>query len=176
MDCSTPMAGWSRLIVSVREDLSMKRRTIATALLASTLLLGSVVVCAPHPAAAAGACVSIATAQQATNNGNGTTSGTIASGLLQGTTQATFTNVTAVSSPPGLLYTSVLVIRTANGTLSSNESGFFDTSRLVFAEAGRVTSGTGLFAGAAGHLLIAGRTVDGVHFQDYIAADICLAG
>ena len=72
-------------------------------------------------------------------------------------------------------YCGDLTITTAAGTLRFDEVGLFDTGYPggLFISRDVITSGTGSFAGASGHLTFRGTGL--TSFQNDIGGEICLA-
>jgi hypothetical protein len=122
-------------------------------------------------------CKKVDADQDVTVTGPGTTTGTITrGGILNGTTSDVFTSgFTPTPDPDTFSYTDTLTITTDQGMLTTSDVGIFDIARGVFSSIARITSGTGIFAGATGTFFISGSTTDGIHFQDRIIGQICLA-
>lgn len=72
-------------------------------------------------------------------------------------------------------YSGALTITTTTGALSLGEIGIFDTGYPggIFVSRDTVTSGTGIFAGASGHLTFRGTGV--ASFRNDVGGEICLA-
>ena len=108
-----------------------------------------------------------------------TTSGIIVgAGILNGKTDATFTD----SKPSGgglidvdattLSYVATVVIKAKRGTLTMQDVGIFDTANGKFSSVSKVTGGTGRFAGATGFLFFHGDTFPDGRFIDEITGEI----
>ena len=107
----------------------------------------------------------------------------IDSGLLKGTK-----DFTALAAGPGaglggaepettVSYVGPVVISTDAGTLDVSFVGVLDTANAVFSEVGRVTGGTGAFAGASGILFVHGTVSgEGTQFDSVLTGTICLGG
>src|SRR5262245_59592036 len=75
-----------------------------------------------------------------------------------------------------LVVPGVSTYTTDDGTLTISDVSVFDTPRGTFAGIGRVTSGTGRFAGATGDIFTTGHVApDGLSFTTDVTAEICLA-
>jgi hypothetical protein len=108
-----------------------------------------------------------------------TTSGfIIGAGVLNGTTQATFTDSKA--SGGGLLgvdtatlsYVAALVINTKRGNVTTQDVGIFDTANGKFSSVSKVTGGTGRFAGAKGFLFFHGDVFPDGRFASEVSGEI----
>jgi len=70
-------------------------------------------------------------------------------------------------------------VTTDQGAVSTSNVGVLDVAQGTFSEMGRVSEGTGRFAGATGVLFFFGSATaapDGtLHFQGDIAGELCLA-
>ena len=65
---------------------------------------------------------------------------------------------------------------TEDGKLTISDVSVFDTTRGIFAGVGRITEGTGRFAGATGEIFTTGRvSPDGLTFTTDMTGDICFA-
>lgn len=82
-----------------------------------------------------------------------------------------------VSDPLGRLVVPGVSTYTADdGVLTISDVSVFDTARGIFAGVGRVTEGTGRFAGATGEVFTTGPvSPDGQSFTTDMTADICFA-
>lgn len=99
--------------------------------------------------------------------------------LLSGTTSfvadglAQAAGMPSVEAPATLSYSGLLTITTCEGTLTTRDTGVFDTAAGLFASRDVVVGGTGRFAGATGHLFFHGS---GTTSLDSDAdGEICLA-
>lgn len=151
------------------------RNLARAALLTLALLLCAVVPTGATPARAN--CKAVEARQRVALTGPTTTAGVITNnGLLKGTTAFTFTTgPTPTAEPAVSFYAGDLTITTDRGTLTTRDVGLLDTARGVFTDVGRVTGGTGVFAGATGTLFFNGTTADGATFAVAIAGELCLA-
>jgi hypothetical protein len=75
--------------------------------------------------------------------------------------------------PTTLSYSGLLTITTSEGTLTTRDTGIFDTAAGLFASRDIIVSGTGIFAGATGHLFFAGTGT--TTFDAPITGEVCLA-
>jgi len=74
-----------------------------------------------------------------------------------------------------LVVPGVSTYTTTDGVLTISDVSVFDTARSTFAGVGRVTQGTGRFAGATGDIFTTGRVLpDGVSFVTDMTGEICL--
>jgi hypothetical protein len=82
-----------------------------------------------------------------------------------------------VSDPLGrLVVPGVSTYTTDDGKLTISDVSVFDTARGTFAGVGRVTEGTGRFAGATGDVFTTGHvSSDGLNFTTDMTAEICFA-
>jgi hypothetical protein len=82
-----------------------------------------------------------------------------------------------VNDPLGrLVVPGVSTYTTDDGRLTISDVSVFDTTRGIFAGVGRITEGTGRFAGATGEVFTTGRvSADGLNFTTDMTADICFA-
>jgi hypothetical protein len=79
----------------------------------------------------------------------------------------------SAEAPTTLSYSGLLTITTCEGTLTTRDTGIFDTAAGLFASRDVVVGGTGRFAGATGHLFFHGT---GTSSLDSDAdGEICLA-
>jgi hypothetical protein len=156
-------------------------------LVAMALILGAAV---PHEGAAHSRCIRL--------NGNGgirasvvtqgctspvglCTAGVFEGGPreLRGTTSfiadglAPSGGMPAVEPASTLSYSGLLTITTRRGSLTTRDTGIFDTAAGLFASRDVVVAGTGIFAGATGHLLITGTGTSS--FESDVSGEICLA-
>src|SRR6266511_2467594 len=82
--------------------------------------------------------------------------------LLRGTTSfvadgiAPAAGMPAVEAASTLSYSGLLTITTQHGTLTTRDTGIFDTAAGLFASRDIVVGGTGVFAGATGHIFFTG--------------------
>jgi hypothetical protein len=87
--------------------------------------------------------------------GNGTTAAQlIGGGLLNGTTQGSFT-ITG-GAPPAFSIAGTVVITTGQATATVTVAGMFNVATGAFSATGPVTAATGKLAGATGTLLLEG--------------------
>ena len=100
-------------------------------------------------------------------------------GKLNGTTQAVFTSMFALTPDATTFsFTDDLTVTTDKGVLKTHNVAIFDVSRGVFSAIDRIdpNASTGDFAGATGVLYINGRTPDGgATIQAEITGEICSA-
>lgn len=107
--------------------------------------------------------------------------GSVSSGLLKGSKEATYLAVGPSAGLPGveppstISYSANQVFHTDKGDLQMSVVGVSDYASLVFTEVARITGGTGRFANATGNLFISGTFAsDGVRFQSRVTGEICL--
>jgi hypothetical protein len=100
------------------------------------------------------------------------TAGTISSGPLAGTTRFSVTSIDTVSSPDSTGYTGVLVITTAQGTVTIHDKGSLSNRDGTFFEIDEIVGGTDLFADAAGTLFSAGGSTP-TGFDGWIYGQVC---
>jgi hypothetical protein len=99
--------------------------------------------------------------------------------LLRGTTSfvadglAPAAGMPAVEAGTTLSYSGLLTITTHRGTLTTRDTGIFDTAAGLFASRDIVVGGTGIFAGATGHIFFHGTGT--TSFDSAAAGEICLA-
>jgi hypothetical protein len=75
-----------------------------------------------------------------------------------------------------LVVPGVSTYTTDNGSLTISDVSVFDTTRGTFAGVGRVTGGTGRFAGATGDIFTTGRvSADGLSFTTLMTGEVCFA-
>jgi hypothetical protein len=105
--------------------------------------------------------------------------GTIASGLLRGSKEAVYHGFGAsagmpdIEPPSTLSYSGTSVFHTERGDLHTSSVGVLDTTRLVFTEISRVTSGSGRFTDATGNIFISGTiAADGTSFESRMTGEI----
>lgn len=81
------------------------------------------------------------------------------------------------SDPLGrLVVPGVSIYTTDDGKLTISDVSVFDVERGIFAGVGRITEGTGRFAGATGEIFTTGRvSADGQSFTTDMTGDICFA-
>ena len=80
-----------------------------------------------------------------------------------------------LSDPLGrLVVPGILTYTTDDGVLTINDVSVFDVAHGTFAGSGRITGGTGRFAGATGDILTTGRMgSDGLSFTTDVTGQIC---
>jgi hypothetical protein len=79
-----------------------------------------------------------------------------------------------VEATTTLSYSGLLTITTHHGTLTTRDTGIFDTAGTgLFASRDVVVSGTGIFEGATGHIFYIGTGV--TKFDARALGEICLA-
>jgi hypothetical protein len=99
--------------------------------------------------------------------------------LLRGTTALVADGLVPAAGMPfveaatTLSYSALLTITTRNGTLTTRDTGIFDTAAGLFASRDIVVGGTGIFAGATGHIFYTGTGVTA--FDAHATGEICLA-
>jgi hypothetical protein len=99
--------------------------------------------------------------------------------LLRGTTSfvadgiAPAAGMPAVEAATTLSYSGLLTITTHHGTLTMRDTGIFDTAAGLFASRDVIVGGTGIFAGATGHVFFHGTGT--TSFDSAVAGEICLA-
>ncbi|NMO22968.1 hypothetical protein HPC49_45595 [Pyxidicoccus fallax] len=71
-----------------------------------------------------------------------------------------------------LVYSGLLTIRTKHGTLTTRDTGILDTENGLVAARDVVVGGTGIFAGATGHILFQGTGTS--TFVNEASGEICL--
>jgi hypothetical protein len=77
------------------------------------------------------------------------------------------------SEPPSTLsYSGLLTITTRHGTLTTRDTGIFDTAAGLFSSRDTIVSGTGIFAGATGHIFFHGTGT--TSFESTATGEICL--
>src|SRR5207237_4686119 len=86
---------------------------------------------------------------------------------------------TAPNALAAVSYSGVLQITTDKGTLSTRDTGIFDTSTGnapsgFFSSFDVVIGGTGQFQGATGDLFIGGKTIAGQFVTSVITGELCL--
>ncbi|MDH3681997.1 MAG: hypothetical protein OEV40_18830 [Acidimicrobiia bacterium] len=102
------------------------------------------------------------------------TTAEIRSGLLRGTTAASFTPTGVTDT--GITFAGELTFTTRRGTLTVDQAGTFDLSTGAFATSGPVTSGTGGFEGAAGTVAFDGvqdLTDPAGSFTETVTGEVC---
>jgi hypothetical protein len=104
----------------------------------------------------------------------------IGDSLLRGTTSLTADGIAPAAGMPlveattTLSYSGLLTITTHHGTLTTRDTGIFDTAGTgLFASRDVVVSGTGIFEGATGHIFYIGTGV--TKFDARALGEICLA-
>ncbi len=82
-----------------------------------------------------------------------------------------------VSDPLGrLVVPGISTYTTSDGVLTISDVSVFDVVRGTFAGVGRITSGTGRFAGATGDIFTTGRvSADGLSLTTELSSEICFA-
>jgi len=100
--------------------------------------------------------------------------------LLRGTTALTADGIAPAAGMPlveaatTLSYSGLLTITTRHGTLTTRDTGIFDTAGTgLFASRDVVVGGTGIFEGATGHIFYTGTGV--TKFDARASGEICLA-
>jgi hypothetical protein len=78
-----------------------------------------------------------------------------------------------VEAPTTLSYSGLLTITTRHGSLTTRDTGIFDTAAGVFASRDVIVGGTGIFEGATGYLTFQGTGT--TEFESDAAGEICLA-
>jgi hypothetical protein len=76
-------------------------------------------------------------------------------------------------APTTLSYSGLLTITTREGTLTTRDTGIFDTAAGLFTSRDIVVGGTGIFAGATGHIFFHGTGT--TTFDSVASGEICLA-
>jgi hypothetical protein len=100
-------------------------------------------------------------------------------GVLAGTTSFVADGLAPAAGMPGteapttLAYTGLLTITTQRGALTTRDTGIFDTAAGLFSSRDVIVAGTGIFAGATGHLFFAGTGTS--TFESDATGEICLA-
>ena len=79
----------------------------------------------------------------------------------------------AVEAPTTLSYSGLLTITTSFGTLTTRDTGIFDTAAGLFTSRDVIVGGTGIFTGATGHLFFSGTGT--TTFNSTALGEICLA-
>lgn len=109
--------------------------------------------------------------------------GQIGSGLLKGTKSFTATAVApsaglgAAEPPTTSSYAGPVLISTERGNLNVRFVGLFDTAAGIVSELGRVTGGSGRFAGATGTLFAhASASADNTVFDTTLTGEVCVLG
>jgi hypothetical protein len=100
------------------------------------------------------------------------TEGAISSGPLAGTTRFAVTALDVVSSPDYVGYTGVLVITTAQGTVTIRDKGALSNVNGTFFELDWIVGGTDLFGDAKGILFSAGISTP-TGFDGWIYGQVC---
>lgn len=139
--------------------------------------LALAVISSPQPLLAVNNCKAVDADQAVTVTGPATTTGTITrGGILNGTTADIITSPFSPTADPNTFsFTDTLTITTDKGTITTSDVAIFDVAAGVFSSISKITSGTGIFAGATGTLFISGSTTDFVNFEDRIIGEVCLA-
>jgi hypothetical protein len=106
--------------------------------------------------------------------------GTVTSGILKGSKEATYRGFSLSAGMPNVelastfSYSGTQVFHTEKGDLLMSVVGVQDNTRQVFTEIARITGGTGRFSTATGNLFISGiLTRDGGAFQSKVTGEIC---
>jgi hypothetical protein len=100
-------------------------------------------------------------------------------GVLGGTTSfvadglAPAAGLPAVEAPTTLAYSGLLTITTSRGTLTTRDTGIFDTAAGLFTSRDVIVGGTGIFDGATGHMFFSGTGTSS--FESEASGEICLA-
>lgn len=86
---------------------------------------------------------------------------------------------TAPNAAATISYSGVLEITTNQGTLTTRDSGIFDTSTGTptggfFSSFDTVIDGSGTYQGATGDFFIGGKTIDGQFVTSVITGELCL--
>lgn len=102
------------------------------------------------------------------------TRGAIPRGPLRGTTQFQVLTLGPGPTATTLLYTGVLTVTTASGTLTLHDRGLLDQATGRFFELESVVSGTGSFLNATGWLTSQGFDV-GTGFSGTLTGAVCRA-
>lgn len=104
----------------------------------------------------------------------------VGDGLLRGTTSLTADGLAPSAGMPlveaasTLSYSGLLTITTRHGTITTRDTGIFDTAGTgLFASRDVVVGGTGIFEGATGHIFYTGTGV--TKFDARASGEICLA-
>jgi hypothetical protein len=99
--------------------------------------------------------------------------------LLRGTTALVADGLVPAAGMPfveaatTLSYSALLTITTRRGSLTTRDTGIFDTAAGLFASRDIVVGGTGIFEGATGHIFYTGTGVTA--FDAHATGEICLA-
>ncbi len=99
--------------------------------------------------------------------------------LLRGTTSlvadglAPAAGMPAVEAATTLSYSGLLTITTRDGTLTTRDTGIFDTAAGLFSSRDIIVAGTGIFEGATGHIFYTGTGT--TTFDADASGEICLA-
>jgi hypothetical protein len=101
------------------------------------------------------------------------TDGTVAKGLLAGTTHFTVLTLAPGPGPGVLLYTGELVITTRRGTVTVQDSGLFNELTGQYFELQKVVTGTRKFSHAGGVLTSQG-TGSATGFSGTLTGSVCL--
>ena len=103
------------------------------------------------------------------------TAGTIDTGDLEGTTWFTALSIAPGVDPDVLLYTGELVITTASGTLTLNDTGALNGATGQYFETQEVVAGTEVYSQATGSLRSQGMAT-GTGFAGNLRGDVCTGG
>ena len=96
---------------------------------------------------------------------------------LRGTSFYSAANFDPIPSDPQgrLVVPGILTYTTDDGVLTIDDVSVFDVARGIFAGAGRITNGTGRFAGATGDIFTTGRMdPGGTSFVTEVTGRLCL--
>jgi len=101
-------------------------------------------------------------------------------GLLNGTTSLTADGIVPAAGMPAveaqttLSYSGLFTLTTPQGTLTTRDTGIFDTAGIgLFASRDVIVAGTGIFAGATGYIFYTGTGT--TSFDAEASGEICLA-
>jgi hypothetical protein len=96
-------------------------------------------------------------------------------GLLKGSTVFVADSLQPAASTEEsttLVYSGLLTLRTKHGTLTTRDTGILDTANGLVAARDVVVGGTGIFAGATGHILFQGTGTS--TFVNEASGEICI--
>lgn len=103
------------------------------------------------------------------------TRGFIATGPLRGTTQFEVLTLGPGPTTTTVLYTGVLTVTTASGTVTIQDRGVLDQATFRYFELESIVSGTGSFLNATGWLTSQGFAT-GTGFSGTLTGAVCRAG
>ena len=113
------------------------------------------------------------------NVSGATTSGfIIGAGMLNGTTQATFTDMKASGGGLSLVdattqsYVATVVISTKRGNVTTQDVGIFDVANGKFSSVSKVIGGSNRFTGAKGFLFFHGEVFPDGRFASEVSGEI----